>query len=160
MSRSSPHGLVDLFPCLVLASLITPFVGFSVPPLPHLMTLSFRSIKRLGHSRIDALDFLLYMISRVAVAFTCVLTRMERTLDVEQSLDYTRGQRRPSSQVEELKACNREMEEKAAEVSKSNEKLADDKGRLYALARELENQLDIMKKASTDMVEPSQLLGI
>lgn len=51
-------------------------------------------------------------------------------------------------QVKELKAVNRELEDRSAQLSKSNEKLADDEGRWYSLARELESQLDVIKKAS------------
>ena len=49
-------------------------------------------------------------------------------------------------QVVELKASNGDLEERVAKLVTSNEKLADDEGRWYSLARELENQMDVIKK--------------
>lgn len=51
-------------------------------------------------------------------------------------------------QLDELKNRNRELEDDASRLAKSNEKLADDEGRWYALAKELEGQMDMMKKVS------------
>lgn len=53
-----------------------------------------------------------------------------------------------SWQVEQLKALNSDLESQTAQLGKSNEQLADDEGRWYSLARELENQMEIIKKAS------------
>lgn len=49
-------------------------------------------------------------------------------------------------QVVELKANNSGLEERVAKLTQSNEKLADDEGRWYSLARELENQMDVIKE--------------
>lgn len=43
---------------------------------------------------------------------------------------------------------NSDLETRATQLDKSNEKLADDEGRWYSLARELETQMDVIKKVS------------
>lgn len=48
----------------------------------------------------------------------------------------------------EFKASNGDLEERVAKLVASNEKLADDEGRWYSLARELENQMDVIKKVN------------
>lgn len=50
--------------------------------------------------------------------------------------------------MKELEAVNKELEDQRAQLATANEKLADDEGRWYSLARELESQLDVIKKAS------------
>lgn len=54
-------------------------------------------------------------------------------------------------QVVEFKASNGDLEERVAKLVSSNEKLADDEGRWYSLARELENQMDVIKKVRTEL---------
>lgn len=54
----------------------------------------------------------------------------------------------PTCQVDILKAANRGLEDQRDQLTKSNDKLADDEGRWYSLARELESQLEVIKKAS------------
>ena len=52
-------------------------------------------------------------------------------------------------QVDELRAQNSELESRTAQLAEANEKLADSEGRLYSLARELENQMEVIKKVMT-----------
>ncbi|CAM9283974.1 unnamed protein product, partial [Ectocarpus sp. 12 AP-2014] len=54
-----------------------------------------------------------------------------------------------SKQVKAVKADNKELEAEVARLTTSNEKLADDEGRWYSLARELENQMEVIKKGET-----------
>ncbi|CAM9731264.1 unnamed protein product, partial [Ectocarpus sp. 12 AP-2014] len=54
-----------------------------------------------------------------------------------------------SKQVKAVKADNKELEAEVARLKTSNEKLADDEGRWYSLARELENQIEVIKKGET-----------
>lgn len=51
--------------------------------------------------------------------------------------------------MEELKSSNSDLETRAEHLQKTNEKLADDEGRWYSLARELENQMDVIKEVRT-----------
>ncbi|CAM9141858.1 unnamed protein product [Ectocarpus sp. 6 AP-2014] len=54
-----------------------------------------------------------------------------------------------SKQVKAVRADNKELEAEVARLTTSNEKLADDEGRWYSLARELENQMEVIKKGET-----------
>ncbi|CAM9563646.1 unnamed protein product [Ectocarpus fasciculatus] len=54
-----------------------------------------------------------------------------------------------SKQVKAVKADNKQLEAEVARLTTSNEKLADDEGRWYSLARELENQMEVIKKGET-----------
>lgn len=55
-------------------------------------------------------------------------------------------------QVEELKAANSDLESHAVQLRKSNEKLADDEGRWYSLARELESQMDVIREVNAHVL--------
>lgn len=54
-----------------------------------------------------------------------------------------------SQQVQEARAVNSDLETRVTQLATSNEKLLDSEGRWYSLARELENQMDVIKKVST-----------
>lgn len=49
-------------------------------------------------------------------------------------------------QVQEVRAVNGDLETRVSQLTTSNEKLMDSEGRWYSLARELENQMDVIKK--------------
>lgn len=52
-------------------------------------------------------------------------------------------------QVQEVKAVNSDLETRVSQLTTSNDKLLDSEGRWYSLARELENQMDVIKKVKT-----------
>ncbi|CAM9145585.1 unnamed protein product [Hapterophycus canaliculatus] len=52
-------------------------------------------------------------------------------------------------EVEAAKEANSDLETRVAHLTTANEKLADDEGRWYSLARELESQMDVIKKGET-----------
>lgn len=55
-----------------------------------------------------------------------------------------------------VKADNKQLEAEVARLTTSNEKLADDEGRWYSLARELENQMEVIKKVSDVCPQPTE----
>lgn len=52
-------------------------------------------------------------------------------------------------QVQEVREVNIDLETRVSQLTTSNEKLLDSEGRWYSLARELENQMDVIKKVNT-----------
>ncbi|CAM9986890.1 unnamed protein product [Scytosiphon promiscuus] len=52
-------------------------------------------------------------------------------------------------EMEMAKAANSDLQTRLSHLTTANEKLADDEGRWYSLARELENQMDVIKKGET-----------
>lgn len=50
------------------------------------------------------------------------------------------------------------LEAEVARLTTSNEKLADDEGRWYSLARELENQMEVIKKVSHVCPQPTETM--
>lgn len=60
--------------------------------------------------------------------------------------------------MRELTELNSELESETGELRKANEKLADDEGRWYSLARELESQMAVIKKVSFWMYQCLRLL--
>eukprot|EP00903_Cladosiphon_okamuranus_P011049 g10434.t1 len=54
-----------------------------------------------------------------------------------------------TKQVQEVRAVNSDLEARLSQLTTSNEKLLDSEGRWYSLARELENQMDVIKKGET-----------
>lgn len=63
-------------------------------------------------------------------------------------------------QVEAFKAAKIDLETRVRQLTVSNEKLADDEGRWYSLARELENQMDVIKKVRRLRVVPAVYMSI
>lgn len=51
-------------------------------------------------------------------------------------------------QVQEARAVNGDLETRVSQLTTSYEKLLDSEGRWYSLARELENQMDVIKKVN------------
>eukprot|EP00752_Nemacystus_decipiens_P009407 g8410.t1 len=54
-----------------------------------------------------------------------------------------------TKQVQEVREANSDLETRLSHLTTSNEKLLDSEGRWYSLARELENQMDVIKKGET-----------
>lgn len=51
--------------------------------------------------------------------------------------------------MEATKAISSDLQTRVEHLTTANEKLSDDEGRWYSLARELENQMDVIKKVAT-----------
>ena len=52
-------------------------------------------------------------------------------------------------QVQEVREVNSDLETRVSQLTSSNEKLLDSEGQWYSLARELENQMDVIKKVTS-----------